>query len=245
MSGKKRVSNGAGRLFKFRLIILGTLFLMAVLIWGYNLLRLKTIEYEGLTTYTEQEFTKLLADSPAMKNTYLFYIRHALFPKEEIPFVEDYDVRLVNGTMVHVQVYEKLVIGCVEIMGKYMYFDKDGIVVESSSERIKGVPLITGLKFNEIVLYKKLQVQKQSLFTKILNLTKLLLQYEIEAERVQFDSDYEVTLSCGDIKVLLGRRDTYDIQLAALRGILDAAAGQAGTLDMRSYSRENPDVILK
>lgn len=245
MSDKKRVADGAGRLFRFRLIVLGMLFLMAVVIWGYNLLRLKTIEYEGLTTYTEQEFTKLLSDSPAMKNTYLFYLRHALFPKEEIPFVEGYDVRLVSGTAVHVQVYEKLVIGCVEIMGKYMYFDKDGIVVESSSERIKGVPLIAGLKFNQIVLYEKLQVQRQSLFTKILDLTKLLLQNGIEAERVQFDSDYEVTLLCGDIKVLLGRRDTYDIQLAALRGILDAAVGQAGTLDMRSYSRENQDVILK
>lgn len=245
MSGKKRAGNEAGRLFKFRLAVLGILFLMAVVIWGYNLLRLKTIEYEGLTAYTEQEFTKLLGDSPAMGNTYLFYLRHMLFPKKEIPFVEGYDVRLVSGSAVHVQVYEKLVIGCVEIMGKYMYFDKDGIVVESSSERLQGVPLVTGLKFHQIVLYEKLQVQKQSLFTKILNLTRLLLQHGIEAECVQFSSDYEVSLLCGDIKVLLGRRDTYDVQLAALRGILDAAAEQAGTLDMRSYSRENPDVILK
>ena len=230
---------------KFRGIVLGILLFMAVAIWGYNALRLKTIEYEGLTKYSEAEFTQMLGNSAAMQNTYFFFLRHLLFPKAEIPFVEGYDVTLVNHTTVRVQVYEKLVIGCVEIMGKYMYFDKDGIVVESSSHRVSGVPLIVGLKFDEIVLYQKLHVQRQSLFTKILDLTKLLLQYEIEAERIRFNSDYEVTLICGDLKVLLGRQDNYDMQIAALRGILEATKGQAGTLDMKGYSKENPDVILK
>lgn len=166
-------------------------------------------------------------------------------PEKEIPFVEGYDTEYTDRNTVKVRVYEKLVTGCVEIMGKYMYFDKDGIVVESASERLDGVPLILGLEFNEIVLYEKLKVQKQSLFTTILNLTKLLLEYEIEAGQITIDSNYEVVLNLGELKVLLGKRDVYDEQISALHGILKAAGGRAGTLDMRNYSKENQDVILK
>ena len=32
-------------------------------------------------------------------------------------------------------------------MSSYMYFDKDGIVVESSSSQLDGVPWVTGLDF--------------------------------------------------------------------------------------------------
>ncbi|MGN0506014.1 MAG: cell division protein FtsQ/DivIB [Lachnospiraceae bacterium] len=245
MTEKKEADKREGVPSGLMIALLAVLFLAAVLVWGYNLSRLKTIEYEGLTRYTEQEFTKLLSSSAVTQNTYGFFLKHSLFPRTDIPFIEEYDVTVVNSKAVRVQVYEKLVTGCVEIMGKYMYFDKDGIVVESSAERLNGVPLIVGLKFDEIVLYEKLHVQKQSLFTKILDITKLLLQYDIPAETIIFDSNYEVTLVCGDIKVLLGKKDMYDLQLSALQGILAAAKGRSGTLDMRSYSKENQDVILK
>lgn len=230
---------------KSMLIILLVLFFMAVLVWGYNLLRLDRIEYEGLTRYTEEEMTGRLCETAVTKNTFGFLLKHLLQKEKEIPFVEDYDIEYVNRSTVRVKVYEKLVTGCVEIMGKYMYFDKDGIVVESTPERVKGVPLVLGLEFDEIVLYEKLKVQKQSLFTTILNLTKLLLEYEIEAGQITINSNYEVILNLDGIKVLLGKRDVYDEQISALQGILKAAGGRSGTLDMRNYSRENPDVILK
>ena len=77
-------------------------------------------------------------------------------------------------------VHEKRITGCVLIMGRYMYFDKDGIVVESSIERIEGIPMVTGLEFKEIALYKKLQIQKQGLYDTILQLTRLIEKNEIE-----------------------------------------------------------------
>ena len=46
------------------------------------------------------------------------------------------------------------------IYGDYLYFDKDGIIVESTSKRIAGIPLVKGLKYHKIVLNEKLEVQK-------------------------------------------------------------------------------------
>lgn len=229
---------------KSMMIILLVLFIMAVLIWGYNFTRLRTIEAEGLTRYTADEFKNMTADRFYLNNTIVYYIKNSLFPTTDLPFIESYEVSYVDGHTVHVLVHEKMVTGCVQIMGRYLYFDKDGIVVESTKERMERIPLITGLEFDEIVLNKPLQVQKKSLFSTILQLTRLLQEYSIDADRVSFDSNYLVTLYCGEIKVLLGKRDMYDEQISALQGILNVAGGRTGTLDMQNYSRENPEVIL-
>ena len=56
-------------------------------------------------------------------------------------------------------VFEKSVVGYVSYMSSYMYFDKDGIIVESSVEQLPGVPWITGLDFGHIILHQPLPVQ--------------------------------------------------------------------------------------
>lgn len=226
------------------LLLIGVLFLAAVLIWGYNLFRLKHITYEGLTRYSEREFTEQLQDSFLMTCTPFFCLHHSV-SKTEIPFIETYEINYVDRNSVRIVVYEKRVTGCISLMGGYLYFDKDGIVVESSDRRIEGIPLVEGLEFDEIILYQKLQIQKQSLFNTILELTRLMEKNGIEVEKISFSSDYQVTLYCGTLEVLLGKRDSYDEQMNALKGILAAANGRSGTLDMRNYSKENKEVILK
>ena len=58
---------------------------------------------------------------------------------------------------VEVIVYEKSVVGYVSYMNSRMYFDKDGIIVESTSETLPGVPKIAGLSFGHIVLHQRFQ----------------------------------------------------------------------------------------
>ena len=48
-----------------------------------------------------------------------------------------------------------------------LYFDKEGIVVESSSEEIEGIPRIKGIAFDNVELYKKLPVEEEDVFKKI------------------------------------------------------------------------------
>lgn len=229
---------------KQMLSILGVLALLAGVIWSYNLYRLKTVTVEGLTRYSEAEFLEKIEDG--FLNTLTpFFCLSDTFAQKEIPFIEQYEIDYVDRQTARVIVHEKRVTGCVVIMGRYMFFDKDGIVVESSTERIEGIPVITGLEFNEIVLYQELQVQKQSLFDTILQLTRLIEQYGIPAEELEFDSGYEVTLYCGDITVLLGKKTSYDREINALGGILERLSGRTGTLDMRNYDPETGEVILK
>jgi len=227
-----------------RMILLIVLAVLAVLVWGYNLFRLKNISYEGLERYHETEMTALLQDSFFMTCTPVFCLADTFWEKD-IPFVETYEISYEDRNSVRVIVYEKRVVGCVELMGRYMYFDKDGIVVESTAKLLKNIPVIEGLEFKEIVLHKELEIQKQSLFNTILELTRLIDENGITVQKIMFSSDYQVTLYSDEMKIQLGKRTSYDEPLNALKGILKAAGERYGTLDMRNYSKENPDVILK
>ncbi|MDF2587456.1 MAG: hypothetical protein K0S41_1297 [Anaerocolumna sp.] len=207
--------------------------------------RLKTVIVDGSSHYTNEELQQKVITKKTDGNTLLLYFRLKYGKVESIPFVEDIDIELVNKNTIKIHVYEKVITGCIEYMGGYMYFDKDGIIVESSSEKLNNVPFVTGLKFNSIVLYEKLEVQKESLFNVILNLTQLIQKYELDVETIRFNSDLEVTLKCGDVKVLLGKRDTYDEQIAELKDLLPSARGKKLIIDMVDFKEGQDKIIAK
>lgn len=229
---------------RFLLGVLALLFVLAAGIWGYNAFRLKNISIDGLTRYTEAEFLGRLEQGFLTSLTPVFCLTDTLQPKE-IPFIEKYEIEYADRQSARILVHEKRVTGCVVVMGRYMFFDKDGIVVESSDTALEGIPVVTGLKFDEIALYRKLKVQKDSLFDCILELTRLIEHHGICVHRISFDSGYKVTLELEDITVQLGKRTSYDEVMNALSGILVSIQGRKGILDMQNYSAENGEVIFK
>lgn len=207
--------------------------------------RVKHVVIEGVNHYTEEEIKEKLFVKPTDHITLLFYLRQKITKDKEIPFIEKIDYEMVDKNTIKIRVYEKLVIGCVEVMGGYMYFDKDGIIVESSNERVDGVPLILGLKYDQVMLHQPLKVQKSTLFDTILNMTKLIQSHKLSVQTIQFNSSYEVTLEANGSVVLLGSREFYDEQLAALTSILEQAGNKKYTFDLRNYSKDNTTVPAK
>lgn len=198
----------------------------------------KKAEVVGATRYTDKEVRALVLKSRWDYNSIFLYLKYRYFDTPKIPFVEKLDVELVNNHKVTIYVYEKIVTGCVDFMGEYLYFDKDGVVVDSSPNKIEKVPVINGLEFDKIILHQKLKVQKDELFDIILDLTKLINQYELDVDSVNFSDSYEVTLQCKKIKVLLGKENNYYAPLSDLSNILKKAEGtDVYELDMRNYSK--------
>lgn len=207
--------------------------------------KLKTVIIEDCTRYTDEELTSKLVTKDTDQITFLMYLRYKFKEQPKIPFIESLDVSMEDLNTIKVTVYEKTVVGCVEMMDSYMYFDKDGIVVESSKDRIENVPLVTGLKFDKIVLYEKLTIQKEALFETILNLTHLIQKFAIDVDKLYINSSNEVVLYCGGNEVLLGKRDFYDDQIAALQSVLKSAENQKLSYDLRYYDANNTKIIAK
>lgn len=162
---KQRNSNNVLiRIIKKAFLALVILGIPAVLfLYSFHI---KNIEVVGTDRYTQEQMKELIFQNEADFNALYLYLKYRFFEKPKFPFIEKIDVDMVDNHSVTIFVYEKMVAGCVEFMGEYLYFDKDGIVVESTTNKLDGVPVIKGLKFNEIVLNEKLKVQKDSVLTK-------------------------------------------------------------------------------
>lgn len=239
---KEKYHNNGFLLGLMKLLILCLVIIIPVFIL-FVTCRLDTVIVEGSSHYTSEELQDKVITQKTDRNTILLYLRYKYGKVDSIPFVEDINIELVNKNTVKIHVYEKVITGCIEFMGGYMYFDKDGIVVESSDEKLPDVPFVSGLRFDHIVLYEKLKVQKKTLFNVILNLTQLIKKFELKIDKIQFNSNLEVTLYSGDNEIFLGKRDTYDEQLAELKNLLPEAEGKKLKLDMKDFKEGQDEII--
>lgn len=194
--------------------------------------QLKNIMVTGSDRYSQEQIIERLKNSEADNNTILFYLKYKYFVDIKIPFVEKMSFELANKNSVNIRVYDKRIIGCIEFMEDYFYFDKDGIIVESTANRLEDIPLVKGLKYHKIVLGEKLEVQKEELFDVILNLTQQIEKNNLKVDTISFNSKYEVTLDCSDVKAMLGKRSTYDEILSKLKNIMAEVQGKKLTIDM-------------
>ena len=168
------------------LIGIGAAALLVLIVWCQ---RIDTVYVEGVDFYTEQEIEAYLFDSKLERNMLFARLKDRFGKNKEIPFVAGYTLEFTGGDTVTVTVYEKSIIGYVDYMGSHIYFDKDGTVVESSSRLLwDGIPLITGLDFDSIVLYRPLPVENENAFTQILNLTQLVGKHGILVDKIYFDA---------------------------------------------------------
>lgn len=220
--------------------IIATLLLIFV-----NVYRLEEITVEGLTYYTEEEFVSKIAGEAAKKNTLLFRLQNLHDGELVIPYIEAYDITMKDNNTIHIQVYEKILVGCVKVMGQYLYFDKDGLVTESSVEWLSEVPLVKGLEFDRIVLHEKLNIQKDELYDVILNLTKAIREYNIPAETIIFNSRGEAELEVGTLTVELGKRNAYDLPIQKLADIYPTVSDRKLTIDLSGFDGGDDDIIAK
>ncbi len=223
------------------IIILAVLFIMAVCIGILAMQRIdnKSIIVEGNEKYTNDEMINFIFKSDWDKNPFVLYYKTKYGKQETIPFVDEYEVEIVSLSSVKITVYEKKIIGYVSYMGTNMYFDKDGTVVESSGEVLEGIPLVTGLQFDTIVLYEELPVGDDEIFSLILDTTQTLQKYGIGVDKLYISGGKEVTLYIGEIEVLLGKDEDLNDKIRSLNDMLPNLTGLSGTLDLRAYNENN------
>lgn len=222
---------------KRKVILLFILLLLAVAVLAVvGIFSIKKINISGNEHYTEEEIEKLIFSNKYCYNSLYLYWKYNYNKEYSFPFIDTIDVELISNNEVKINVYEKSMVGYIEYLGSYMYFDKDGIVVESSSELVEGVPLITGLKFDHIILHKELAVEDKAVFNTIVSITQLLAKHEITPDRIYFNSSYDMTLYFGDARVNLGADNETEEKIILLKNILQDLEGLSGVLHMENYT---------
>lgn len=233
-------------------IILGIILVIVVLllcigfIIGNRYFKINKITITGNQYYTEEEIKKIVVNGQWTSNSLLLYLKYKYGREEEIPFIQKIDVDMVSNHEVLINVYEKSMVACIQYMGEYLYFDKDGIILESAQKQKKGIPVISGVEFTSMNLNQKLEVEDDSIFETILDISQLISRYKLDLKKVVFNQKGEVTLVTKKIKVLLGKRDSYDEQIAELSKLLPKAIKRKlnGTLNMKNFETGQGQIIF-
>lgn len=196
---------------------------------------IKTITVEGNVHYTNDEIVDMVIQNRLDHNSLYLSLKYTKKGMKGIPFIEKMSVDILAPDTIKITVYEKAVAGYIEYLGKYMYFDKDGIIVETSDKKTAGIPQITGLEFEYVVLHEILPIKNTGIFQSILDITQLLSKYEISAEKIYFDKNEQMTLYFENIRVRLGDISNIDDKLTRLKAILPELEGEKGILRMENY----------
>lgn len=205
----------------------------------------RNVQVDGNKHYSAEEIKSMVMTGYLGDNSLYLSLKYKNKGIEGIPFVETMDVVVQSNDTIRINVYEKALAGYVQYLGRYMYFDNKGVVVESSKVTTKGIPEVTGLDFDHIVLHEKLPVENDQIFQNILTITKLLNKYNVLCERIQFDNNYNVTLGYGEVKVTIGALENLDEKLMQLPQILPSLAGEKGTLDLQNYTADRKSVTFE
>lgn len=242
-SGEKLRSGGRGAVIAGILIFLLLALLGAGLYVGKKY-KVENITVDGNLHYTDEEIIEMVMTDRLSYNSLYLSFKYRNKEIKNIPFIETMSVKVPAPDTAAIMVYEKTVAGYVEYMGRYMYFDREGIVVESSMTRTAGIPQVTGVDFDHVVLYDPLPVENHEIFQDILSITQMLTKYEISTDKIYFNDSYEITLYFGDVRVRLGK-DNLEEKIMRLKYILPNLENESGVLKMENYSEERDNVTFE
>lgn len=222
------------------IIVVAAIILIVVMGVAFCNVSEEDVTVTGNYHYTDEQIKAMVLDGRFGHNAIVLFFKYKNKSITNIPFVETMEVKMESSKSISITVYEKAIAGYVEYLDQFMYFDKDGIVVESSSIRQKDIPCIAGLSFDHVVLYERLPIADEKVFKNIMSLTQLLNKYNITTDKIYFDSDEKVTLYFDNAKVQMGSLDEIDEKMIKLQGIIPKLEGLKGTLYMENYG-ENSD----
>lgn len=231
--GQKRKKKN---IIKVLIVLLIILFLTGVVYYLLSHYQVKNVYVDGNVHYTSEEIQEMVMSGPLGRNSLYLSSKYKNKGLQGIPFIDTINVNILSPDTIRITVYEKALAGFVEYLGKYMYFDKDGTVIESSTVKTMGIIEITGLDFGYVVLGKALPVEDEMVFKMILNTGQLLTKYGLTADKLHFDSSYKMTIHFGDVRVNIGTEELLDEKLMLLPQMLPTLEGKSGVLRLENYS---------
>ncbi len=246
---KKEKQNKAKGGHKKLLLFFGILFLFillsAAILYIEQNYKIKNVYVDGNVHYSDEEIMDIVMEGPLGDNSLFLSLKYKKKGIDNIPFVQTMDVDILSPDTIRITVYEKSLAGYVEYLGNYMYFDKDGTIVEASGSKTAGIPQVTGLEFSYIVMYEPLPVEDKEIFEVILDMTQLLNKYSLSADRLYFNANREMTIYFGNVKAAVGAGENIDEKVMLLQSILPDLEGKSGTLHLESYTEDTKNVTFE
>lgn len=235
---------------KWKLILLAVLStILAVAIGALLLVKVfvvKDVKVEGNVLYDENLIkTTVLNDEYSWNSLYVL-LKYTFTDTKQIPFIDTMEITMEDPQTLKIKVYEKGLLGYLYIpaIGQNAYFDKDGIVVETSTRIIENVPRMEGLECNTVVLYEKLPIDDK-LLKQLLTLTQSLKRDGLEPDAIQYGVKNAPVLKYENVDVNLGSIEYLTQKVERIKKILPELEGMAGTLHLENWDEQTTNIVFE
>ena len=235
---------------KWKLILIAVLsVVLAVAIAALLLVKMfvvKNVKVEGNLLYDENLIkTTVLNDEYSWNSLYVF-LKYTFTDTQQLPFIDTMEITMEDPQTLHIKVYEKGLLGYLYIpaIGQNAYFDKDGIVVETSSRVIENVPQVEGLNCNEVVLYEKLPIDDK-LLKQLLTLTQTLKRDGLEPDAIVYGVKNAPVLKYDLVSVNMGSMEYLTQKVERVKKILPELSGMSGILHLEKWDEQTTNIVFE
>lgn len=221
------------------LVIIGVL--AYIFVFGF---RLRTVNITGNYAYSDEEVLSFFDYEQSPKNTLLFWWnnRHGL--DESVSFIENISVSIASPGAINIRVTEKMLVGCLDDRGVYMFFDSSGTIVESSTARPEDVPLIIGMDGEGLQLGDTLQLEDTNILNILHELSVYLKNYEISIDQIDCTDKQSLVMYKGSIKILLGSGTNLEEKINAYNDLELSLEGLSGQLHLEEYDSTKNSIFF-
>lgn len=241
---KKKKKNWKRKLVMFLVILI---LLAVIALIAIKVFTVKKVVVSGNRFYDDAIIEEWVLNDKYSWNTLYVYLKYRFQEPKDMPFVDTMEITMKGPFTINIKVYEKGMLGYVYLngLGQNAYFDKDGFVVEASSENIEGIPQITGLNVEQVVLYEKLPIKSKGVLKDLLTITQMLKKYEIVPQIIVYGEDKKYILDYGGITVNLGLAEKLNEKIVRLSVVKPELEGMSGILHLESWTNNTTDITFE
>ncbi len=161
-------------------------------------------------------------------------------------YIESVSITKKLPDTVTINITERHLSGYIEYLkGTFLYLDDKGRVLEVASYYTEKLPVVVGLKFDEVTVGKQLEVENKNAFQTVMTLSLLFNKYSLENDviRVDVSDSSDIHIFIYNIDVYFGSISDADAKIRYLIAILEKlpdAQTKKGFLDIRDFTRTPP-----
>ena len=241
--GKKKTS------FWRRAGLIIIIVLLALVVF-FTVFHTDNVIVSGNTRYSDEDIKSMCLDGALSNNTLLFTIFHGRTELKDMPYLDHVDAEMIDRNTIHLSVDERISTGRIIFGDKYVYFDKNGNVLEirePDTEQDPTVILVDGPvpDVETIEVGDTIFAENEELLSEVSVLSLLLLQYGLYPDRVKIDDENNMILVFNGLLVNLGSDIFLEEKMARVDAIYEDVKDSTGILHLEDYSESRRDIIFE
>lgn len=234
------------RKIKATLFILSFFLLIAIVSYvmlSMGVFNVKDIEVMGNKQFTDEEISNHILEDKYCKYAPYLYLKYKLFKPKIMPFVADINVKLIGINKIRVEVEEKPIVAYAEHLDSHIFFDCDGIIVESSDRTIPGLVRIDGLNFKSYKLYERPELDNPIILDSLNGIVRIMNKYKLKPDSLYVNKRGEIDLKFEFLTVKLGMEDDLDEKISKVASIIPKLDRKRGVLKLNAYRKAGDSII--